>query len=60
VSRQLDSLTPFTGSTFRPHDSFSRSSEKAGRKRKERRTTVLGIPQHVQKELGKCMSKELL
>ncbi|XP_021231107.1 uncharacterized protein KIAA1522 homolog isoform X1 [Numida meleagris] len=40
------------GSTFRPHDSFSKSSEKTGRKRKERRTTVLGIPQHVQKELG--------
>uniref|UniRef100_A0A8C3HB74 NHS like 3 n=1 Tax=Chrysemys picta bellii TaxID=8478 RepID=A0A8C3HB74_CHRPI len=41
------------GSTFRPHDSFPKSSEKAGKRRKERRTTVLGIPQHVQKELGK-------
>uniref|UniRef100_A0A8D0G3C8 NHS like 3 n=1 Tax=Sphenodon punctatus TaxID=8508 RepID=A0A8D0G3C8_SPHPU len=40
------------GSTFRPHDSFPKSSEKAGKKRKERRTTVLGLPQHVQKELG--------
>ncbi|XP_075293934.1 NHS-like protein 3 isoform X1 [Opisthocomus hoazin] len=40
------------GSTFRPHDSFPKSSERAGKKRKERRTTVLGIPQHVQKELG--------
>uniref|UniRef100_A0A8C3KAI8 KIAA1522 n=1 Tax=Calidris pygmaea TaxID=425635 RepID=A0A8C3KAI8_9CHAR len=41
------------GSTFRPHDSFPKSSERAGKKRKERRTTVLGIPQHIQKELGK-------
>ncbi|XP_053820249.1 uncharacterized protein KIAA1522 homolog isoform X1 [Vidua chalybeata] len=40
------------GSTFRPHDSFPKSSERAGKKRKERRTTVLGIPQHVHKELG--------
>ncbi|XP_074832430.1 NHS-like protein 3 isoform X2 [Carettochelys insculpta] len=40
------------GSTFRPHDLFPKSSEKAGKRRKERRTTVLGIPQHVQKELG--------
>ncbi|XP_031450626.1 uncharacterized protein KIAA1522 homolog isoform X1 [Phasianus colchicus] len=47
------------GSTFRPHDSFSKSSEKAGRKRKERRTTVLGIPQHVQKELGLRNSREI-
>ncbi|KFW72855.1 Uncharacterized protein KIAA1522, partial [Pygoscelis adeliae] len=42
------------GSTFRPHDSFPKSSERAGKKRKERRTTVLGIPQHVQKELGQA------
>ncbi|XP_077045906.1 LOW QUALITY PROTEIN: NHS-like protein 3 [Agelaius phoeniceus] len=40
------------GSTFRPHDSFPKSSERAGKKRKERRTTVLGIPQHVHRELG--------
>uniref|UniRef100_A0A8D2QGC8 KIAA1522 n=1 Tax=Zonotrichia albicollis TaxID=44394 RepID=A0A8D2QGC8_ZONAL len=40
------------GSTFRPHDSFPKSSERAGKKRKDRRTTVLGIPQHVHKELG--------
>ncbi|KAI1231187.1 hypothetical protein IHE44_0008123 [Lamprotornis superbus] len=40
------------GSTFRPHDSFPKSSERAGKKRKERRTTVLGIPQHVHKELA--------
>nr|XP_047905533.1 uncharacterized protein KIAA1522 homolog isoform X2 [Anser cygnoides] len=46
------------GSTFRPHDSFAKSSERAGRKRKERRTTVLGIPQHVQKELGLRNSRE--
>ncbi|XP_065600709.1 NHS-like protein 3 isoform X2 [Cyrtonyx montezumae] len=46
------------GSTFRPHDSFSKSSEKGGRKRKERRTTVLGIPQHVQKELGLRNSRD--
>ncbi|XP_065433191.1 NHS-like protein 3 isoform X1 [Chrysemys picta bellii] len=46
------------GSTFRPHDSFPKSSEKAGKRRKERRTTVLGIPQHVQKELGLRNSHE--
>ncbi|XP_009330486.1 PREDICTED: uncharacterized protein KIAA1522 homolog [Pygoscelis adeliae] len=46
------------GSTFRPHDSFPKSSERAGKKRKERRTTVLGIPQHVQKELGLRNSQE--
>ncbi|XP_045638016.1 LOW QUALITY PROTEIN: uncharacterized protein KIAA1522 homolog [Ursus americanus] len=40
------------GSTFRPHDSFSKSSGKSGRRRRERRSTVLGLPQHVQKELG--------
>ncbi|KAG8506812.1 hypothetical protein J0S82_005211 [Galemys pyrenaicus] len=38
------------GSTFRPHDSFPKSG-KSGRRR-ERRSTVLGLPQHVQKELG--------
>ncbi|OPJ71706.1 hypothetical protein AV530_019996 [Patagioenas fasciata monilis] len=46
------------GSTFRPHDSFPKSSERTGKKRKERRTTVLGIPQHVQKELGLRSSRE--
>ncbi|XP_069079488.1 NHS-like protein 3 isoform X1 [Pleurodeles waltl] len=40
-----------TGSTFRPHDA-SKKSERSGKKRKERRTTVVGIPQHIQKELG--------
>ncbi|XP_045154746.1 uncharacterized protein KIAA1522 homolog isoform X2 [Echinops telfairi] len=37
------------GSTFRPHDSFPK---KSGRRRRTRRSTVLGLPQHVQKELG--------
>ncbi|XP_050182213.1 uncharacterized protein KIAA1522 homolog isoform X1 [Myiozetetes cayanensis] len=46
------------GSTFRPHDSFPKSSERAGKKRKDRRTTVLGIPQHVHKELGLKNSHE--
>ncbi|XP_060114435.1 uncharacterized protein KIAA1522 homolog isoform X2 [Heteronotia binoei] len=40
------------GSTFRPHDSFPKSSVKGEKRRRERRTTVLGLPQHVQKELG--------
>ncbi|XP_044281078.1 uncharacterized protein KIAA1522 homolog isoform X2 [Varanus komodoensis] len=40
------------GSTFRPHDSFPKSSGKGEKRRRERRTTVLGLPQHVQKELG--------
>ncbi|KAM5248643.1 NHS-like protein 3 [Ctenodactylus gundi] len=40
------------GSTFRPHDSFPKASGKPGRRRRERRSTVLGLPQHVQKELG--------
>ncbi|XP_074073840.1 NHS-like protein 3 isoform X3 [Macrotis lagotis] len=40
------------GSTFRPHDSFPSKSGKSGRRRRERRSTVLGLPQHVQKELG--------
>uniref|UniRef100_A0A8C9PWL1 KIAA1522 n=1 Tax=Spermophilus dauricus TaxID=99837 RepID=A0A8C9PWL1_SPEDA len=39
-------------STFRPHDSFPKSSGRSGRRRRERRSTVLGLPQHVQKELG--------
>ncbi|XP_056651274.1 uncharacterized protein KIAA1522 homolog isoform X2 [Monodelphis domestica] len=40
------------GSTFRPHDSFPSKPGKSGRRRRERRSTVLGLPQHVQKELG--------
>ncbi|XP_030073575.1 NHS-like protein 3 [Microcaecilia unicolor] len=39
------------GSTFRPHDA-AKPSVKPGKKRKERRTTVAGVPQHIQKELG--------
>lgn len=46
------------GSTFRPHDSFSKSSGKSGRRRRERRSTVLGLPQHVQKELGEPGGEE--
>ncbi|KAJ7416659.1 hypothetical protein WISP_69950 [Willisornis vidua] len=46
------------GSTFRPHDSFPKSLERAGKKRKDRRTTVLGIPHHVHKELGLRNSHE--
>lgn len=45
------------GSTFRPHDSFPKSG-KSGRRRRERRSTVLGLPQHVQKELGLRNSRE--
>ncbi|XP_072836053.2 NHS-like protein 3 isoform X2 [Pogona vitticeps] len=40
------------GSTFRPHDSFPKSSTKGERRKRERRTTVLGLPTHVQTELG--------
>ncbi|XP_026558530.1 uncharacterized protein KIAA1522 homolog isoform X1 [Pseudonaja textilis] len=40
------------GSTFRPHDSFLKPSGKGEKRRRERRTTVLGLPQHVQQELG--------
>ncbi|KAJ6654323.1 hypothetical protein lerEdw1_007245 [Lerista edwardsae] len=36
------------GSTFRPHDLFP----KGEKRRRERRTTILGLPQHVQEELG--------
>ncbi|KAK1340252.1 hypothetical protein QTO34_018818 [Cnephaeus nilssonii] len=46
------------GSTFRPHDSFPKSSGKSGRRRRERRSTVLGLPQHVQKELGLRTERE--
>ncbi|XP_069478558.1 NHS-like protein 3 isoform X2 [Ambystoma mexicanum] len=41
-----------TGSTFRPHDAAKKPSERTGKRRKERRTTVVGVPQHIQKELG--------
>ncbi|XP_073936763.1 NHS-like protein 3 isoform X4 [Castor canadensis] len=46
------------GSTFRPHDSFPKSSGKSGRRRRERRSTVLGLPHHVQKELGLRSERE--
>uniref|UniRef100_U3EEJ7 Uncharacterized protein KIAA1522 isoform 1 n=1 Tax=Callithrix jacchus TaxID=9483 RepID=U3EEJ7_CALJA len=46
------------GSTFRPHDSFPKSA-KSGRRRRERRSTVLGLPQHVQKELGLRNEREV-
>ncbi|KAM4873477.1 NHS-like protein 3 isoform 2-T2 [Thomomys bottae] len=46
------------GSTFRPHDSFPKSSGKSGRRRRERRSTVLGLPQHVHKELGLRSARE--
>ncbi|NP_001402887.1 NHS like 3 isoform 2 [Rattus norvegicus] len=45
------------GSTFRPHDSFPKSG-RSGRRRRERRSTVLGLPQHVQKELGLRNNRE--
>lgn len=47
---------PHPGSTFRPHDSFLKSSGKGEKRRRERRTTVLGLPQHVQQELGKLLA----
>nr|DBA33525.1 TPA: hypothetical protein GDO54_001196 [Pyxicephalus adspersus] len=40
------------GSTFRPHDSPSWPSNKAGRRRKQKRATVVGVPQHIAAELG--------
>ncbi|KAG8587995.1 hypothetical protein GDO81_005845 [Engystomops pustulosus] len=40
------------GSTFRPYDSPRTPSNKVGRKRKEKRATVVGVPQHIAAELG--------
>ncbi|CAI9621633.1 unnamed protein product, partial [Staurois parvus] len=40
------------GSTFRPHDSPSWPSGRTGRRRKEKRATVVGVPQHIAAELG--------
>ncbi|KAM5179946.1 NHS-like protein 3 [Mantella aurantiaca] len=40
------------GSTFRPHDSPSWPSSKTGRRRKEKRATVVGVPHHIAAELG--------
>ncbi|XP_068124958.1 NHS-like protein 3 isoform X2 [Hyperolius riggenbachi] len=37
------------GSTFRPHDS---PSSKPGKRRREKRATVVGVPQHIAAELG--------
>eukprot|EP00079_Xenopus_tropicalis_P014739 XP_004911671.1 PREDICTED: uncharacterized protein KIAA1522 homolog [Xenopus tropicalis] len=40
------------GSTFRPHDSPSVFSGRQGRRRKEKRATVMGVPHLVAAELG--------
>ncbi|OCT94924.1 uncharacterized protein KIAA1522 [Xenopus laevis] len=40
------------GSTFRPYDSPSVSSGRQGRRRKQKRATVMGVPHHVAAELG--------
>ncbi|XP_073408107.1 NHS-like protein 3 [Dendrobates tinctorius] len=40
------------GSTFRPYDSPRTPTNRAGRKRKEKRATVVGVPQHIATELG--------
>ncbi|KAM4797465.1 NHS-like protein 3 isoform 2-T2 [Rhinophrynus dorsalis] len=40
------------GSTFRPHDSPRFSTGKPGRRRKEKRATVVGVPHHIAAELG--------
>ncbi|KAM4046501.1 NHS-like protein 3 [Anomaloglossus baeobatrachus] len=40
------------GSTFRPHDSPRTPTNRVGRKRKEKRATVVGVPQHIASELG--------
>ncbi|XP_075709221.1 NHS-like protein 3 [Rhinoderma darwinii] len=40
------------GSTFRPYDSPTTPSNRAGRKRKQKRATVVGVPQHIAAELG--------
>ncbi|XP_066429875.1 NHS-like protein 3 [Eleutherodactylus coqui] len=40
------------GSTFRPHDSPRTHSNRVGRKRKEKRATVAGVPHHIAAELG--------
>lgn len=50
-------LASLPGSTFRPHDSFPKSSGKGEKRRRERRTTVLGLPHHVQQELGKLLAR---
>ncbi|XP_073521757.1 NHS-like protein 3 isoform X2 [Phyllobates terribilis] len=40
------------GSTFRPYDSPRTPTNRVGRKRKEKRATVVGVPQHIATELG--------
>lgn len=40
------------GSTFKPHGSTKKAGQKSERERKPRRTTIVGIPHHVEKELG--------
>ncbi|XP_075051340.1 NHS-like protein 3 [Mixophyes fleayi] len=40
------------GSTFKPHDSPRTPSNRTGRRRKEKRATVVGVPQHIAAELG--------
>ncbi|XP_063810202.1 NHS-like protein 3 [Pseudophryne corroboree] len=40
------------GSTFKPHDSPRTPSTRTGRRRKEKRATVVGVPQHIAAELG--------
>ncbi|XP_056412531.1 uncharacterized protein KIAA1522 homolog [Hyla sarda] len=40
------------GSTFRPYDSPRTPSNRVGRKRKEKRATVVGVPHHIAAELG--------
>ncbi|XP_041096650.1 uncharacterized protein KIAA1522 homolog isoform X2 [Polyodon spathula] len=38
-----------TGSTFKPHNN---TKNRPAKEKRSRRTTIMGIPQHVQKELG--------
>ncbi|XP_053563247.1 uncharacterized protein KIAA1522 homolog [Bombina bombina] len=45
------------GSTFRPIDASRSPSGKSGRKRKEKRATVMGVPHHIAAELGLKSSK---
>ncbi|KAM8977361.1 NHS-like protein 3 [Pelodytes ibericus] len=40
------------GSTFRPHEPPRSPSGKSGRRRKEKRATVVGVPHHIAAELG--------
>ncbi|KAM4699439.1 NHS-like protein 3 [Discoglossus pictus] len=40
------------GSTFRPYDTARSPSGKSGKRRKEKRATVVGVPHHIASELG--------